>query len=251
MNAKFGSLADEFCSSTRLFLKLGISLERDTVLHFFEQVRKAFPGMKRFRRREDGCLFLEEVGEEGASRRWIRLDPVSLRFGHYAPQGESEVARLAEVVLEQAPYHLTLSELDFDHMEVVYGFDMEYRGNHDQLVGETLWASHPLASFLLDDNAMHIIDSQPYLGIALTADCELQAYAEIKSRTSTFEVRTGEYEPQPLSVFLTIRKYWGMAEPQTLLAAHKEMSEIADTLAGEKVVPLLVNPLAQAIASRS
>jgi hypothetical protein len=42
-----------------------------------------------------------------------------------------------------------------------------------------------------------------------------------------------------------------MAEPQTLLAAHKEMSEIADALAGEKVVPLLVNPLAQAIASRS
>lgn len=251
MNAKFGSMADEFYASSRLFLKLDLPLERDTVLHFFEQIKKAFPTMRRFRRREDGSLILEENAEQRGSRRWVRLDSAGLRFGYFAPQDESAVSELADVVLEQAPYHLGFSELDFDHMEVVYGFDLEYRGNHDQLVAETLWANHPLAGFLMDEDAEQIIDAQPYFGIAITADCELQAYAEVKSRTNTYEVRTGEYEPQPLSVFLTIRKYWGFSENDSPPVAHRTMLEIADDIASHRIVPILVNPLAQAIASRS
>lgn len=254
MNAQFGSLADEFYTSTRLYMKLDLHLERTTVLHFFEQVKKAFPRMKRFRRRDDGCLILEEVSEDRSRRSWLRLDPAGLRFGHYAPQSEADLQRLADVVLECAPVYLSLSELDFDHMEVVYGFDLEYRGNHDQLVAETLWSDHPLAGFLLDDRASHIIDAQPYVGIALTQDCDVQAYAEIKSRTNSYEVRTGDYEPQPLSVYLTIRKYWGVGDNPNdtgLVETHHRMREMADNLAADKVVPILVNPLAQAIASRS
>jgi len=251
MNLKFGSMADEFFCSTRLFLKLDMSQNRDTLLHFFEQVRKAFPSMKRFRRREDGCLILEEIAEERASRRWVRLDLASLRFGHYAPQDEHDFRKLAAVVLEQAPYHLSLSELDYDHLEVVYCFDLEYRGNHDELVAETLWADHPIAGLLNHDGAIHIIDAQPYFGIALSANCEVQAYAEIKSRTHTYEVRTGEYEAQPLSVFLTIRRYWGLGDSPPLVEAHRELLDVADDLAADRIVPILVNPLAQAIASRS
>lgn len=251
MNAKFGSLADEFYASTRLFLKLDMPLERDTVLHFFEQIKKAFPSMRRFRRREDGSLILEENSEQRGSRRWVRLDSGSLRFGYFAPQRDQDVREMANVILEQAPFHMSFSELDFDHMEVVYGFDLEYRGNHDQLVAEALWSNHPLAGFLMDEDAEQIIDAQPYFGIAVTADCELQAYAEVKSRTNTYEVRTGEYESHPLSVFLTIRRYWGFSENEPLPAAHKTMMDVADDLAAHRIVPILVNPLAQAIASRS
>lgn len=251
MNAKLGSLADEFYASTRLFLKLDMPLERGTVLHFFEQIKKAFPSMRRFRRREGGGLILEENVEQRGSRRWVRLDSASLRFGYYAPPQAGDISAMASVILEQAPYHLGFSELDFDHMEMVYGFDLEYRGNHDQLVAETLWANHPLAGFLMEDDAEQIIDAQPYFGIAITADCELQAYAEVKSRTNTFEVRTGEFEPQPLSVFLTIRKYWGFGETDPLPVAYQTMLEIANDIATNRVVPILVNPLAQAIASRS
>lgn len=250
MSAEFNSVCDDFFVSCRLFLKLDMPLERETVLHFFDRIRKEIPTMNKFRRREDGCLVLEEDPGAGASRRWMRLEPGSLRFGYFGPPDVDEVRRLGRLILEQAPYHLTFSELDYDHVELIYGFDLEYRGNHDQLVAETLWADHPLGQFVLGDNARHAIDAQPYFGIALNEECDLQAYAETKSRTTTFEVRMGEYERQALSVFLTIRKYWNVDKDKSLVATSESLFDHADELATEKVVPLLVNPLAMAIASR-
>lgn len=250
MNAAFGSLADEYFVNTRLFLKLDMSLERETVLHFFDQLRKAFPTMRKFHRRDDGSLVLEENAERGSTRRWVRLDSGCLRFGYIAPPNPRELRRLGEVVLDQAPYDLTFSEIDFDHLDVVYGFDLEYRGNHDRLLAETFWADHPLGAFLEDEDARHVIDAQPYLGIALTDDCDLQAYVEIKSRTNTYEVRTNEYESQPLGVFLTVRRYWGLGESKPLVDIYRHMFDVADRLTTDYVVPMMVNPLAQAIASR-
>lgn len=251
MHAFFGSQADECFINTRLFLKLDLPLERDTVLHFFDQIRKAFPRMRRLQRRENGTLLLEETSDTGVSRRWVRLDPGSLRFGQYAPQADDDVRRLGETVLELAPYHLTLSELDFDHLEVVYGFEMEYRGNHDQLLAEVFWADHPLGGFLFGEDARTVIDAQPYLGITLTPACDMQAYLEVKSRTGTYEVRTGNYESQPLGVMLTARKYWGVGDDAPLIEVHRTMCDHCDRLTAEKVIPLMINPLAQAIASRS
>src|SRR5690606_13338706 len=153
-------------------------------------------------------------------------------------------------LLEQAPYHLTISDLDVDYLEVVYGFDMEYTGNHDQLVAETLFKDHPLAGFVMGDEAAHTVDCQPYFGIALSPRCDVQAHLEIKSRTSSYEVRTGEYENQLLSVNLSIRRYWGFDDCEDLPRIHEKLLDIADEIATGRVVPLVVNPLALAIASR-
>lgn len=246
----WGATCDDFYISHRLYLKLDLTLTRETVLHFFEQIRKEFPQMTKMRRREDGAIVLEEEAAERGARRWIRLEPALLRFGHFAPSRLEDVEHLARFVLEHAPFHLTFSELDYDHLEVVYGFDLEYAGNHDQLIADTLFTDQPFASLVAGDEAHHAIDVQPYFGITLTPNCDLQAYIEVKSRTATYEVRTSNYEPQPLSVFLTIRKYWGYSSDQTLLGSYRTMKEVADDIAGSKVVPLLVNPLAQAIASQ-
>jgi hypothetical protein len=51
-------------------------------------------------------------------------------------------------------------------------------------------------------------------------------------------------------VFLTVRRYWGFAEAQSLTGAHAEMMEQAEEWSASRVAPLIVNPLAQAIASR-
>ncbi len=250
MSASWEANCDDFYVSNRLYLKLDMSLSRETVLHFFDVMRKEFPDMVRMRRRDDGAVLLEEDSTERASRRWIRIEPTVLRFGYFAPPNMEEVQRLSEFVLEQAPFHLTFSSIDYDHLEVVYGFDLDFIGNHDQLIAETLYRDHPLASFTHADEAVHAIDVQPYLGIALSADCDLQAYLEIKSRTATYEIRTNNYESQPLSVYLTIRKYWGYSGEEGLVDVHRSMADQADDLAANKIVPLVINPLAQAIASQ-
>ncbi len=156
------------------------------------------------------------------------------------------------MILTQAPYHLTFSELDYDHLELIFGFDLEYRGNHDQLVAETLLGENAAAtSFLFGDHAVHTIDAQPYFGIALTPNCDLQAYVEIKSRTTTYEVRNEAYENEPITVFLTTRKYWSGENTQELAPALETLFDAAEELATDKIVPGFVNPLAAAIASRS
>jgi hypothetical protein len=181
----------------------------------------------------------------------VRIESDCLRFGHFAPPEVDAARKFGHLVLTQAPYYLTFSDLDYDHLELVYGFDLEYRGNHDQLVAETLHGEGLASALLGAPQAKHVIDAQPYFGIALTPECDLQAYVEVKSRTSTFEVRGQSYESQPISVFLTIRKYWGVEVPPSLDAALATLFDIADELAAERIVPSFVNPLAAAIASRS
>ncbi len=251
MSNGLGAVCDGFYINCRLFLKLDMPLERETVLHFFDRVRREYSGLQKLRRRDAGSVVLEEEGDDQGARRWLRLDPNSLRFGQFAPPDMDEFRRFADLIVTQAPYHLTFSDLDYDYLEVIYGFDLEYRGNHDQLVAETLYGEQAPAGFLLGDSAKHIIDAQPYFGIALTPACDLQAYIEVKSRTTTFEVRSGTFEGAPISVFLTTRKYWGVENPGTLEDGMRTLLDTADELAAEKVVPNFVNPLAAAIASRS
>lgn len=251
MSQGFSAVCDDFYVSSRLFLKLEMSLQTEAVLHFFDRVRKEHPSLCKLRRREAGALTLENEPDEQGSRRWLRVEPTSLRFGQSAAVDTDDVRRFGELILTQAPYHLTLSDLVYDHLEVIYGFDLRYRGNHDQLVAETFCAEHPASPFLFSDDAIHVIDAQPYFGVALSPECDLQAYVEVKSRTSTYEVRAENFDGEPISVFLTVRKYWGTQRAGAPSDVLGNLFEIADEFAAQKVIPGFVNPLASAIASRS
>jgi hypothetical protein len=119
------------------------------------------------------------------------------------------------------------------------------------LVADTLMGEGAAGAFMFGANTAHVIDAQPYVGIALTPECDLQAYVEVKSRTTTYEVRSGTFEASPISVLLTVRKYWGVDGPASLVEGLESLFNAADELATERVVPIFVNPLAAAIASRS
>ena len=121
--SQYASVCDDFYVSSRLFLKLDMNLQRETILHFFDRIRKEYPGLRKLRRRDDAqagsasqqagfandCLVLEEEAPERGPRRWIRLDRTSLRFGHFGPPDTDDVRRFGELILTQAPYHLSFS----------------------------------------------------------------------------------------------------------------------------------------------
>jgi hypothetical protein len=245
----FAALCDEFCVSARLFLKLGLDPSRETVLHLFEQIRRAYPRMSRLRRREDGGLVLEDEGDEERGRRYVRIDSNALKFGIYGPSNQRSVQRFGELIFTQAPPQLSLSDLDYDYLDVVFAFDLEYRGNHDELVADTLLPDHPLLRVLTSDG-QRVIDCQPFFGVALGGECDRQVYFEIKGRTSTYEVRSGEFEPAPLSVHLTARRYWGFGDPHALVEVFNDLLATGEQYAADRVVPLVIKPLAAAIASR-
>lgn len=249
MSMYFGAMCDEFLVTTRLHLKLGLPDNRETLLHFFDRLAKEFPSMDRLRRRNDGGLVLESDPEE-ARQMWVRLDTTCLRFGQTNPQDVASTRRLAEAVFEHAPYHLSLTHLDIDRMEQVYSFDLDFVGNHDQLVAETLYAEHPLSALTNSDQALHVIECQPCIGIALSPNCEQQAYVELRSRSTTYEASRGQFDARPLTVSLIMRQYWSSSRQRDLMTTHDALAEHAEGLATDHVVPLIVNPLAHAIASR-
>lgn len=246
----FSALCDEFFVSARLRFKLDLSPSRETVLHYFEQIRRRHPEVTRFRRRDDGGLVLdqEDRGEHG--RRFLRLDHDALKVGVCGPDCPETVADFSATVLDLAPTHLSLSDLDYDHTELVLGFDFEYAGNHDELVAEALFSEHPLLNALSGPDR-RVIDFQPFLGVALNDECDLQAYLELKSRTSAYEVRCGDFDQSALSVYLTLRRYWSGSLDISLARLHKQMLGVAADLAQTRIVPTIIQPLAAAIASRS
>lgn len=247
----FAAFCDEFFVNSRLYLKLELSPDRDTLLHFFEQVRKSYPRMTQFYRRDDdqGALVLEENDDDGVRRRYVRLDPTAVKFGCSNPQDAEAAAKFGQTVLSQAPPQLSLSELDYDYMDVVFGFDLEYRGNHDQLVAETLFPNVGLLSNITADDSL-VIDCQPFFGFRLSADCEKQMSVEVKCRTSTYEVFSGEYEENALSVQLTVRRYWNAAVTRSLIEVHRDLLSVGEKFAGELVVPSVVQPLQSAILNQ-
>ena len=74
MSDSLGAMCDEFYINSRLYLKLPLPTNRETVLGFLDRMRKAFPTLRKLRGRDDGGLLLEEDGPDGESRRWLRLE---------------------------------------------------------------------------------------------------------------------------------------------------------------------------------
>ena len=139
----YASLCDDFGVSTYLHGKLEMPSGRETVLHFFEAVQKAFPKMTDFDKRGDDEYLLEEDRDAG-SYRWTSLDKRRLCSGFANPPTIEDADAHNERILELAPYHLDLSAMQTESMDVLYYFDFLYQGNHDEVVAEALAAGTPL-----------------------------------------------------------------------------------------------------------
>src|SRR4051812_47480409 len=103
--------ADDFYVNMQLNTEMELPSNRDTVLHFFEQMKKAYPELRNFYTRENGDLVLEGDKEQG-SYRWLALESRRLSSGQVNPEGLEDAYRQHETVLEMAPHLLTISLLD-------------------------------------------------------------------------------------------------------------------------------------------
>ena len=61
----FGSYSDDFYVNMHLNTEMELPSNRDTVLHFFEQLQKYYPTMRNFYGRERGEYVLEEDKDLG------------------------------------------------------------------------------------------------------------------------------------------------------------------------------------------
>jgi hypothetical protein len=240
--------ADEFYINVNLNTEMELPTSRDTVLHFFEQMRKGFPGLSNFFTRESGDLVLEGDKEE-ESYRWVAIEPRRLCSGHVNPETFEDAYRQHEMVLDLAPHLLTISLLDCEALDVMFGFDFSFEGNHDEVVAEALGVGPGLEG-LFEVPGARVINYEPSITLALDPGCRLQARLSVETRTNAYQVRMGDFPDDQISVYFTVRQYWAMGPAKSFVESLRRQREIGEDALHKIVIPRVVRPLAQAIASR-
>jgi len=240
--------ADDFYINLHLNTEMELPTGRDTVLHYFEQMKKAFPELRNFYTRESGDLVLEGDKEKD-SYRWLAIESKRLCSGQVNPETSEDAYRQHELVLELAPHLLTISLLDCEALDVMYGFDFTFEGNHDEVVVEALGLGQGLDG-LLEVPGGRVINYEPSVTMALDEACRLQCRLSIETRTNPYQVRTGDFSDDQISVYFTIRQYWGTGPDQSYLDSFRRQRDIGEEIIQGKILPRIVRPLAQAIASR-
>jgi hypothetical protein len=243
----YSSAADEFHVNVHLITQMELPNSRDTVLHFFDQMRKGFPELRHFFRRENGDLALESE-KERESHRWLAIQARRLCSGHCNPETLDESFRQHELVLDLAPHLLSISSLDCEALEVMYGFDFHFDGNHDEVVAEAVGVGRGLEG-LFELPKSQVIKFEPSLTLALDSTGALQCQLAIENHMSAALPRTREFIDDQISVYFTVRQFWGSGPDTTFLESVRRQRQIGEEILEQSVVPRIVKPLAQAIAS--
>ena len=86
--------------------------------------------------------------------------------------------------------------------------------------------------------------------LALDDACQLQARLTIETRTTAYQVKTGNFPESPLTVYFTLRQFWGKQPFKTFAESYKNQRRLLDELVTEHVIPNVVQPLARTIAAK-
>ena len=244
----YGSLCDDFGVYVYLNTKMELPNRRETVLHFFDSLQKSYPLMTDFDCRESGEFVLEEDREQG-TYRWVTLEPRRLCTGYVNPPELELADQQHERVLELAPYHLDFSPLDCEAMDVLFAFDFSFSGNHDEVIAEALGLNSSLGN-LIQLPGSRVINYEPSLMLALDEQCRLQCRMSIETRTNAYQIRTGQFPDAPISIYFTVRQYWGRQPFKTFGESYQNQRRICQELVDSHIIPAVVRPVAETIAAK-
>lgn len=243
---RLDTLSDDYYVNMNLNTEMDLPQSRESVLHFFEQLQKSYPRMRNFYSRERGEFVLEEEKDRG-SYRWATVEARRVCSGQVNPTSIEDALAQHARVLDIVSYALTVTPLDCESLNVMFGFDFTYRGNHNQLLAETLGVV-PAFESLAEIPGASIVGHEPSLQLALDDECRVQCRLSIESRTSAYHVRTGDYPEEQLSVYLTARRYGGLDVGETYIGVMHRLATISQRLIRDYITDQVLRPLQEAIA---
>ncbi len=242
----YSSLCDDFYINMNLGTEMELPTSRETVLHFFERIQKTYPTMRNFYCRDRGDFVLEEDKDQGAYR-WCTIEPRRVCSGQVNPGTVADALSQHKLVLELAPYTLSVSPLDCEALDLLYGFDFTYRGNHNQLLVEALGVS-PALDRITEIPGATVISHEPMITVALDSDCRLQFRLSVETRTNAYQVRTGDFPEEQLSVYVTARQYGSLGPDHTYAETMDRLNEVCIEMLEAHVIEHVLRPLARTIA---
>ena len=214
-----------------------LGFERPEVLVF----EKAFHGRS-----------LATLSATGNKKVQIGFEPLVEGFVR-APMNDLKAVQEAldqhRLVLDLAPAFLSISPLDCEALDVLFGFDFAYRGNHNALLAEALGVG-PSLDRVAELPGARVINYEPSLTMSLDEDCRVQVRVSTETRTNAFQVRTGDYADEQLSVYVTARQYGSLDADATYCETVDRLARMARDVLDSCVVEQILKPLARTIAMK-
>ena len=103
---------------------------------------------------------------------------------------------------------------------------------------------------LFEVERARVVNYEPSVTFALNESTQLQCRLAIETRTNPTQVRARDYGEDQISVYFTVRQYWGSGPELTFLESFRRQCEIGEEILQQSVIPRVVKPLARVIASR-
>lgn len=244
----FSSLCDDFYFSAYLNTELELPHSRDTILHYFEQIVKKFPSMHNFYGRDPREYVLEEDKESGCYR-WLTVESQRICSGYFNPPSLEVCHSQHELALELAQPIFSVGPLDCEALDVMFGFDFTYKGNHDDVVAEVFARESRLDS-LLGMSGGKVVEFEPSITIALDENCHMQARLSVVTRTNSYQIRTGQFGEEAISIYFTVRRYWNSTGGASFVESYRKQVESGLEIVQEHVIPNVVVPLSEVISTR-
>ena len=249
MANSYSSLCDDFYLDMYINTKLTLPRHRDTILAFFERIQKQYPSMGCFFKGENNEYCLEE-DIDSEQHRWIALEIDRIGSGVINPSSFEDAYKQDRLVIELAPYMLSVNHLDIDSLDVTFAMDFNYAGSHDEVIAEALYGSTAF-SCLLDLPEAKPVSFSPSIVVALSEDSFTQGRISVESKTSTYEPKVKRHTAdEAITLSFTIRQYPSSTEKFDALKSFENQCRLIEELMAEKIVPNFVQPLINVIAQK-
>jgi len=245
----YGSLSDDFYVNMNLSTEMELPHGRETVLHYFERIQKKYPSMRNFYSRGEKQDFVLEEDKDNGSYRWATIEHRRVCSGYVNPTSVDDALEQHRLALELAPYMLSVSPLDCESLDVLFGFDFTYRGNHNQLIADALGVSPAMERLLEMPNA-GVISYEPSITLAIDEDCRTQCRMSFENRTTAYQARTREFPEEQLSVYLTARQYGSLGPDRSYVEVLDKLAVMCREIVDSYVIDNVIRPLQRAIAMK-
>ena len=242
----YSQYSDDFYVNMNLSTEMDLPSTRETVLHYFEQIQRQYPEMRNFYAREKNDFVLEQDKDRG-DYRWCSIEPRRICSGQVNPPTIDGVLSQHRLALELAPFALSVSPLDCEALDLLMGFDFTYRGNHNELLAEALGVC-PSLERLANIEGTTTISYEPSFTFAMDEECRIQCRFSVEPRTNAYQIRTGEFQQEQLSVFVTARQYGSLDPGQTYVSMLDRLWKVCQDVVDNYVVDAVLQPLARTIA---
>jgi len=115
------------------------------------------------------------------------------------------------------------------------------------VVSEALGVA-PAYERLAEIPGITVINYEPSFTIALDEECRLQCRVSVETRTNAYQVRTGDFPEEQLSVYVTARQYGSLAPNCTFSDTLGKLHRVCQDVIENHVVDQVLRPMARTIA---